>query len=55
MGMLLPTKFTTLIINDYITELDETDEVEQIEINMYQERIGDLRWAIDIGRVYILN
>ena len=40
--MKLPTKVTTLIRNDYRPKLDETDEVENSELAMYQELIGEL-------------
>jgi hypothetical protein len=39
--------------SNYIPELDDTEELSSDEITMYQELIGILRWAIEIGRVDI--
>ena len=39
----------------YHPELDESDELERDDITMYQELIGILRWAVEIGRVDILT
>ena len=39
--------------SDYIPELYATTELELDGINMYQELIGSLRWAVEIGRVDI--
>ena len=38
----------------YIPELDITEELKSEEFTWYQELIGQLRWAIEIGRVDIL-
>ena len=55
MGMKLTTKVTTLIRNNYRPELYETNEVEQIELTIYQEVIWELRWEIEIGRLEMLH
>ena len=39
--------------SDYTPELYATTELESDGITMYQELIGELRWAIEIGRVDI--
>ena len=43
----------TPMVASYRPELDETPELEEKEITMFQEFIGMLRWAIEIGRVDI--
>ena len=40
---------------DYIPELDATEELQSDEVNYYQELIGILHWATEIGRVDILH
>ena len=52
-GMRLPTKVTTPINNVYSPELDVSEELDEENITLYQEIIGMLRWAIEIGRVDI--
>ena len=37
----------------YTPELDPSEELEPEDITMFQELIGELRWAIEIGRVDI--
>ena len=39
--------------NGCIPELDDTPELHKDDITFYQEIIGMLRWAIEIGRVDI--
>ena len=39
--------------NGYMPELDDTPELHKDDITFYQEIIGMLRWAIEIGRVDI--
>ena len=40
---------------DYYPALDISDELDSGGITMYQELIGELRWAMEIGRVDILH
>ena len=40
---------------DYRPELDESQELDTEGITMYQELMGILRWAVEIGRVDILT
>ena len=39
---------------DYLPELDTTDELKSDGVQYYQELIGILRRAVELGRVYIL-
>ena len=52
-GMRLPRQAKTPMSSDYTPELDATTELESDGINMYQELIGELIWAIEIGIVDI--
>ena len=49
----MPNRVTTPMINGYIPETDVTRELDKDGITFYQEIIGVIRWAIEIGRVYI--
>lgn len=51
----LPSRAATPMSYDYIPELDATEELESEEITYYQELIGILRWATELGRVDILH
>ena len=53
-GLKLPSRAVTPMSSDYTPEIDATPELDQAGITMYQELIGELRWAIEIGRVDIL-
>ena len=35
----------------YLPELDQSEELDADGVTLYQELIGVLRWAIEIGRV----
>jgi hypothetical protein len=50
----LKGKASTPLPVDYKPELDITDLLEPMEANMYQQLIGILRWACEIGRIDIL-
>ena len=39
----------------YFPELDNSKELEGYDITFYQEIIGILRWATELGRVHILH
>ena len=54
-GMKLPSRSTTPVSSDYIPELDATAKIDANNITMFQELIGELIWATDIGRIYILH
>ena len=54
-GQKLPNKAITPMIQEYKPELDTSEELYNDDITMYQELIGELRWAIEIGRVDILH
>ena len=50
----LPARVQTPMVSSYLPELDETPELEKDDIQYYQELIGVLRWATELGRVDIL-
>ena len=52
-GLRLPTKVTTPMNSTFSPELDISEELDGEDITFYQEIIGMLRWAIEIGRVDI--
>ena len=54
LNMRLPTKVESPMASNYLPELDDSEELDQDGITMYQELIGELRWSIEIGRVDIL-
>lgn len=45
----------TPMVGNYLPELDGSTELESDEVTLYQELIGVLRWATEIGRVDILH
>ena len=51
----LPTKVATPMKSGYRPELDMSTELEINDITTFQELIGILRWAIELGRVDILT
>ena len=55
LGLVLPTRVDTPMSSAYRPELDASAELDSDGITMYQELIGELRWAIEIGRVDILH
>ena len=54
-GMRLPTRVNTPMAAHYHPETDSSNELTSDEITTFQECIGILRWAIEIGRVDILT
>ena len=50
---LLSKGVKTPMASSYVPEFDMSDELEGDDITMFQELIGELRWAIEIGRVDI--
>ena len=52
-GLRLPTKCYTPLPSDYHPELDTSDELKSDGVQYYQELIGVLRWAVELGRVDI--
>ena len=52
-GMRLPRRAETPMSFYYTPELNATIELESYGIAMYQGLIGELRWAIEMGRVDI--
>ncbi len=53
-GLRLPTKCYTPLVADYRPELETSDELKSDGVQCYQELIGVLRWAVELGRVDIL-
>ena len=53
-GLRLPSKYITPLKGGYKPELDSTCELKADGVQLYQELIGSLRWAVEIGRVDIL-
>ena len=53
-GLRLPSKCRLPLANGYKPELDCTAELKADGIQRYQEIIGQLRWACELGRVDIL-
>jgi len=51
----IKNKATTPMQSSHAPELDDTKELEGYDINFYQEIIGILRWATELGRVDILH
>jgi hypothetical protein len=50
----LPTKVTTPMTNAYVPELDGSPELNANGTQYFQELIGMLRWATELGRVDII-
>ena len=53
-GLRLPSKCYTPLSTDYRPELETTPELKADGVQHYQELVGILRWAVEIGRVDIL-
>ena len=51
----MPKNEDTLIAKSFVTELDGTEELVPDGIEFYQEMIGMLRWATELGRTDILH
>ncbi len=50
----LPTKVATPMMTNYLPELDGTEELDADETQIFQEYMGMLQWAIELGRVDVL-
>eukprot|EP00978_Attheya_sp_CCMP212_P037839 scaffold182004_cov41-Attheya_sp.AAC.1 len=50
----LPTKVVTPMTSNFMPELGGTPKLDEKDLTFYQELIGILRWATEIGRVDIL-
>ena len=53
-GQRLPSRCTTPMQANYRPELDETPELKIDGVRYYQELIGVLRWAVELGRIDII-
>ena len=54
LNMRLPTRISMPMTSNYVPELDATPELSSSDTQYYQELIGILRWATELGRVDIL-
>ena len=52
-GHRLPSKCETPLSNKYRPELDTSAELKADGVTEYQELVGVLRWAVELGRVDI--
>ena len=53
-GKRLPSKCPTPLMSGYRPELDASPELKASGVQYYQELVGVLRWAVELGRVDIL-
>ena len=53
-GLRLPSKFSAPFSSGYDPSEDVTPELDSERLTFYQEQIGVLRWAIELGRVDVL-
>ena len=53
-GLRLPSKCYTPLPSDYRPELETSPELKSDGIQQYQELVGVLRWAVELGRVDIM-
>lgn len=51
----LQARAVTPMTSDYLPELDGSEELTPEDVTFFQELIGILRWAVEIGRVDILT
>ena len=51
----LPSRAKTSMSSDYRPDLDATAELDAKDITMFQELIGEPRWATEMGRVDIFH
>ena len=54
-GKKLPARARTPMTSDYYPEMDHSPELDSDGTTLFQELIGILRWAVEIGRVDILT
>ena len=54
-NMKFPSRAVTPMKSEFIPELDTSEELSPDDTTFYQELIGILRWAVEIGRVDILT
>ena len=54
-GVKIPSRVSTPMAAGYLPELDLSPELNADDVTHFQELIGILRWAVEIGRVDILT
>jgi len=55
LGLALKKKVTTVLSHECKPELDVSKECNEEEVSQHHQRIGVLRWAVELGRVDIYN
>jgi len=53
LGLALKKKVSTVLPHEYKPELDVSKECNEEEVSQYHQRIGVVRWAVELGRVDI--
>ena len=53
-GRKVPNKVKNPMTSDFVPELDTSSELNKEDVTFYQELIGILRWATELGRADIL-
>lgn len=51
----LQTKVSTPLSSDYISELDESSELDSKEANYYQDLFGIVQWIVELGCIEIMG
>jgi hypothetical protein len=52
-GLLFKTKASGVLPSGYQPELDITEQCGAEEAEFYQQQIGVIRWAVELGRINI--
>lgn len=52
-GLMLKSKVSSTLPSGYIPEMDSTPYLDDEDANYYQQQIGVLRWAVELGRIDI--
>jgi Reverse transcriptase (RNA-dependent DNA polymerase) len=52
-GLMLKTKVSAVLPSNYLPELDTTPLCNDEDHNYFQQQIGVLRWAVELGRIDI--
>mgnify|MGYP005609348193 CR=1 FL=1 len=50
---MLKTKVASTLPSNYIPEMDSTPYLNDEDTNYYQQQMGVLRWAVELGRIDI--
>ena len=52
-GLMLKTRVSSMLPSGYTPELDVSEMLDDDDTNYYQQQIGVLRWAVELGRIDI--